>query len=57
MNEKSPEEIFNSCALQYEEKFMDFDLYHNTFDYFSEALNKHHASVLEIGCGPGNISN
>lgn len=56
MNEKSPEEIFNSCALQYEEKFMNFDLYHDTFDYFSESLHKNNASVLEIGCGPGNIT-
>lgn len=57
MKEKSPKEIFNSYASLYEEKFMDFDLYHDTFDFFYEALNKNNASVLEIGCGPGNITN
>jgi 2-polyprenyl-3-methyl-5-hydroxy-6-metoxy-1,4-benzoquinol methylase len=56
MKEKSPEEIFNNCALLYEEKFMNFDLYHDTFDFFCEAITKNNASVLEIGCGPGNIT-
>ena len=56
MNEKSPEEIFNSCASQYEDKFMNFDLYHDTFDYFCQALHKNNASILEMGCGPGNIT-
>ena len=56
MKEKSPKEIFNSCASQYQEKFMDFDLYHDIFDIFCDKLHKNNASLLEIGCGPGNIS-
>ena len=57
MKSKSPEEIFNSYAIQYQEKFMDFDLYHDTFNFFLEAVEKKNASILEIGCGPGNITN
>lgn len=57
MKEKSPKEIFNFFAEDYQEKFMDFDLYHDTFDFFCEAINKDYASILEIGCGPGNITN
>lgn len=56
MNCNSPEEIFNNCAVQYQEKFMDFDLYHDTFIYFLKAIEKKNASILEIGCGPGNIT-
>lgn len=56
MKKQSPEEIFNNCALQYQEKFMDFDLYHDTFNFFLEAIKKNNAFILEIGCGPGNIT-
>ncbi len=56
MKEKSPKEIFNSCASQYQEKFMNFDLYNDKFDFFCEALINNNTSILEIGCGPGNIT-
>jgi len=35
---------------------MDFELYHDTFDAFCNLVKIKNASVLEIGCGPGNIS-
>jgi 2-polyprenyl-3-methyl-5-hydroxy-6-metoxy-1,4-benzoquinol methylase len=52
----SAEEIFNKYAHDYESKFMDLSLYHNSFDLFLKSIIKRNAKVLEIGCGPGNIS-
>ncbi len=56
MNHYSPKDIFNSYAKQYQDKFMNFDLYHETFDAFCKLIKTKSASILEIGCGPGNIS-
>jgi 2-polyprenyl-3-methyl-5-hydroxy-6-metoxy-1,4-benzoquinol methylase len=50
-------EVFNTKAKVYQDKFMDFDLYHDTLDVFCEQLLKPNATVFEIGCGPGNITN
>ncbi len=49
-------EGFNRLAAAYQEKFMDFDLYDDTYDHFCSLLNNDGASVFEIGCGPGNIT-
>ena len=49
-------EIFNKCANLYEERFMDFDLYNDTFDLFCNSIQKKNAEVLELACGPGNIT-
>lgn len=49
-------EVFNKCANLYEERFMDFDLYNDTFDLFCEAIEKKNATILELACGPGNIT-
>lgn len=56
MKDNSPKEVFNTFAKQYQDKFMDFDLYHDTFDDFCKLIETKDASVLEIGCGPGNIT-
>ena len=56
MQKYSPKEIFNSCALQYHEKFMNFDLYNDSFNLFCELVKMKNPSVLEVGCGPGNIT-
>lgn len=45
---------WNSIAQQYEEKFMDFELYNDTYNSFCNKLNG--LALLEIGCGPGNIT-
>lgn len=47
---------WNKIAELYQSKFMDLDLYNQTYDAFSKLLNKPNAAVLEIGCGPGNIT-
>jgi cyclopropane fatty-acyl-phospholipid synthase-like methyltransferase len=47
---------WNKVAQLYQEKFMDLDLYDESYALFSSAIEKQNASILEIGCGPGNIS-
>lgn len=47
---------FNQAAQVYQEKFMDLSLYHDSFDQFCSLIAAPNARVLDIGCGPGNIS-
>ncbi|WP_299211770.1 class I SAM-dependent methyltransferase [uncultured Aquimarina sp.] len=47
---------WNKIASVYEEVFMDLALYNDTYYFFCEQLNKKKPSILEIGCGPGNIT-
>lgn len=47
---------WNNLALVYQEKFMDLDLYNETYDLICNSKTKHKAKLLEIGCGPGNIT-
>lgn len=53
---KSAANIFNKYADLYQDKFMDVSLYHESFDVFCGAIKKPNASVLELACGPGNIT-
>jgi 2-polyprenyl-3-methyl-5-hydroxy-6-metoxy-1,4-benzoquinol methylase len=48
---------WEKAAKIYEDKFMHLDIYDHTYDVFIQKLNHPNATVLEIGCGPGNISN
>lgn len=48
--------VFDKSAVRYQDKFMDLDLYHDSFNAFCEAIDKENAEVLEIACGPGNIT-
>ncbi|SHI85279.1 class I SAM-dependent methyltransferase [Flavobacterium terrae] len=49
-------EVFDKCASLYQDRFMDFDLYNDTFDLFCDSIQKENPSVLELACGPGNIT-
>jgi len=49
-------ETWNKAASIYEDKFMDLDLYNDTYDIFCEQLVNLNPSILEVGCGPGNIT-
>ncbi|MFC4818291.1 MULTISPECIES: class I SAM-dependent methyltransferase [unclassified Flavobacterium] len=49
-------EVFNKCANQYQDRFLNFDLYNDTFDLFCDSIEKENASILELACGPGNIT-
>ena len=48
--------VFNKCAALYQDKFMDVSLYHDTLDLFCDAISKKNAGILELACGPGNIT-
>jgi predicted TPR repeat methyltransferase len=49
-------EVFNNAADRYHEKFSDLDLYDDTYDVLLTLIQKPNAKVLELGCGPGNIT-
>lgn len=48
--------IFDKLAKQYQDKFMDVNSYGATFDLFCNSVKQENASILEIACGPGNIT-
>lgn len=54
--DKETFETWNKIALLYQEKFMDLDLYNVTYDFICNSILKVNAKILEIGCGPGNIT-
>ncbi len=49
-------ETWNKVAALYQEKFMDLELYNDSYDLFCELIIMQNADILEIGCGPGNIT-
>lgn len=49
-------ESWNKLASLYHEKFMNLTLYDDTYDFFCQSIPKANAQILEIGCGPGNIT-
>jgi len=53
---KTAKEIFNQYATDYQNKFMNVDLYQHSFDLFCNNIPKENAEILEIACGPGNIT-
>lgn len=48
--------IFDQFAEGYEEKYMNQGLYSDSLDLFCEKLQRPDAKILDVGCGPGNIS-
>lgn len=48
--------IFNKLANEYQDKFMDVNLYSDSLDFFCSTITKKNAEILEIACGPGNIT-
>lgn len=53
---KETVQTWNKLANIYQDKFMDLDLYNETYDFFCEKIQRENASILELGCGPGNIT-
>jgi cyclopropane fatty-acyl-phospholipid synthase-like methyltransferase len=46
--------VYNKYVKEYINKFMNFDLYNDTFDDFLNLLKKDD-TILDLGCGPGNV--
>ncbi len=49
-------DTWNKVASLYQDKFMDLDLYNDTYDFICSSITRENAKILEIGCGPGNIT-
>lgn len=49
-------QLFDHFAETYQEKYGDQTSYAVTFDRFCAALPTDAATVLELGCGPGNVT-
>lgn len=46
---------WDRLASQYQQRFMDLDIYNKSYALFCKLVEKKDALILEIGCGPGNI--
>lgn len=49
-------DLFNTHAKAYQERFMDVAPYHASFDALCSGIAPGPAEVLELACGPGNIT-
>lgn len=49
-------QTWDKVAALYEALFMDLELYEDSYIAFCEAINEDRATILEVGCGPGNIT-
>lgn len=49
-------QTYDLSAQNYQDKFMQMDLYDDTYDRFCDLVKESAPSVLEIGTGPGNVT-
>ncbi|MFN0113025.1 MAG: class I SAM-dependent methyltransferase [Blastocatellia bacterium] len=49
-------DTFNRLAQRYQDKYMDLDLYNDTYNLFCRCIHQERAEVLDVACGPGNIT-
>lgn len=49
-------DVFNKLAEMYQDKFMNVDLYKDSYDFFCQKIKNKNPDILEIACGPGNIT-
>jgi ubiquinone/menaquinone biosynthesis C-methylase UbiE len=47
---------FDEFASEYAERFMNIDSYRSHFDKFCDLIESNHPKILELGCGPGNVT-
>ena len=47
---------FDKNAVLYQDRFMDFELYNDTFNLFCVHVLTENAHILDLACGPGNIT-
>lgn len=48
--------VFNKYAQAYNEKYMDVSLYKPSLKIFCKTLKKKNPEILELACGPGNLT-
>lgn len=48
--------LFDKYALHYQERYMDVSKYHSSLDKFCHNLPPTQTGILELACGPGNIT-
>lgn len=48
--------IFNKYAESYEERFMDVSMYSESLDFLLNEIDNKSARILDVACGPANIS-
>ena len=49
-------DTWNNIAEIYETKFMDMDIYNESYDALLKHLPNKQGRILDVGCGPGNIA-
>lgn len=49
-------EVFDKNAQLYQDKFMNVDLYADSFNLFCDSIPNKNGKILELACGPGNIT-
>lgn len=49
-------DVFDANAQGYQDKFMNVDLYSESLDVFCDSIKTSGASILELACGPGNVT-
>ena len=49
-------ELFDGFAEAYQEKFMNLEQFHGDFDKFCSQIRIPGAEILDLACGPGNIT-
>jgi len=47
---------FDKLAEKYQEKYMESGLYVDTYDAFCNLIDNESAEILDVACGPGNIT-
>jgi cyclopropane fatty-acyl-phospholipid synthase-like methyltransferase len=53
---KNTLKTWDKLAQSYQSKFMEMELYDMTYDEFCDIIEKDNAPILELGCGPGNVT-
>ncbi len=53
---KAAVDMFNKMAKLYEARYMNVDSYAESLNLFCNQLNRENASILELACGPGNLT-
>ena len=49
-------ETWNKVASLYQSEFMNLDLYNDSYDIICDSLTAANSKILDVGCGPGNIT-